>query len=130
LPPTVVEGAKITSSLIADGCQIGRDTVIENSVIGLRTMIGDNVTIRNAVIMGADYTEADDRLEPGQMPLGIGDGSVISGALLDKNCRIGKNVKITNAKRVEHFGEEEALQVRDGIPIVIKDGVIPDGFEF
>jgi glucose-1-phosphate adenylyltransferase len=130
LPPTVVEGAKITSSLIADGCQIGRDTVIENSVIGLRTMIGDNVTIRNAVIMGADYTEADDRLEPGQMPLGIGDGSVISGALLDKNCRIGKNVKITNAKRVEHFGEEEALQVRDGIPIVIKDGVIPDDFEF
>ncbi|RPH77912.1 MAG: glucose-1-phosphate adenylyltransferase, partial [Planctomycetaceae bacterium] len=55
LPPTVVEGATITGSLIADGCLIGHNTVIENSVIGLRTVIGNNVTIRDAVIMGADY---------------------------------------------------------------------------
>lgn len=130
LPPTVVEGATITGSLIADGCLIGHNTVIENSVIGLRTVIGNNVTIRDTVIMGADYSESKDDLTPGQMPLGIGDDSVIIGTLLDKNCRIGQRVRITNANKVEHFGEEEALQVREGIPIVIKDAMIPDGFEF
>jgi glucose-1-phosphate adenylyltransferase len=130
LPPTVVEGATITGSLIADGCLIGHNTVIENSVIGLRTVIGNNVTIRDTVIMGADYSESKDDLTPGQMPLGIGDDSVIIGTLLDKNCRIGQRVRITNANKVEHFGEEEALQVRECIPIVIKDAMIPDGFEF
>jgi glucose-1-phosphate adenylyltransferase len=130
LPPTVVEGATITGSLIADGCLIGHNTVIENSVIGLRTVIGNNVTIRDSVIMGADYSESKGDLTPGQIPLGIGDDSVIVGALLDKNCRIGERVRITNADKVEHFGEEEPLQVREGIPIVIKDAVIPDGFEF
>lgn len=130
LPPTVVEDAKITSSLVADGCQIGRGTVIENSVIGLRTVIGDNVTIRNSVIMGADYRESKEDLKPGQIPIGIGDGSVIEGTLLDKNCRIGKNVRITNAGKVENQGEDEPMQVRDGIPVVIKDAEIPDGFQF
>jgi glucose-1-phosphate adenylyltransferase len=130
LPPTVVEDAKITSSLVADGCQIGRGTVIEGSVIGLRTVIGDNVTIRNSVIMGADYRESKEDIKEGQIPVGIGDGSVIEGTLLDKNCRIGKNVRITNAGAVENQGEDDPMQVRDGIPIVIKDAVIPDGFEF
>ncbi len=130
LPPTVVEDAKITSSLIADGCQIGRGTVIEGSVIGLRTVIGDNVTIRNSVIMGADYRESKEDLKEGQIPVGIGDGSVIEGTLLDKNCRIGKNVRITNAGAVENQGEDEPMQVRDGIPVVIKDAEIPDGFQF
>ncbi len=51
LPPSVIEGAQIKDSLVADGCKIGRGTVIENSVIGLRTNIGDNVTIRNSIIM-------------------------------------------------------------------------------
>jgi len=130
LPPTVVEDAKISSSLIADGCQIGRGTVIEGSVIGLRTVIGDNVTIRNSVIMGADYRESKEDLKAGQIPVGIGDGSVIEGTLLDKNCRIGKNVRITNAGKVENQGEDEPMQVRDGIPVVIKDAEIPDGFQF
>lgn len=130
LPPTVVEDAKISSSLVADGCQIGRGTVIENSVIGLRTVIGDNVTIRNSVIMGADFRESKEDMQSVEIPIGIGDGSVIEGTLLDKNCRIGKNVRITNAGAVENQGEDEPMQVRDGIPIVIKDAIIPDGFEF
>ena len=130
LPPTLVNGATITQSLIADGCRIGRNSVIENSVIGLRTVIGENVTIKDTVIMGADFTESEGDHVAGGMPLGIGDGSVIIGGLLDKNCRIGKNVRITNASGVDYQGEDDALQVRDGIPIVIKDGVLPDGFEF
>lgn len=130
LPPSVIEDAQISGTMLADGCQIGRGVVIENSVIGLRTIIGDNVTIRNSVIMGADYHDLRDTPKPGQLPLGIGDGSVIEGTILDKNCRIGKNVRITNQNKVENLGEDESLQVRDGIPIVIKDAQIESGFVF
>lgn len=128
LPPTIMGNASISNSLIADGCKIGNNVTIENSVIGLRTVIGDNVTIKDCVVMGADYIESSSALSPGVLPIGIGNGTVISGTILDKNCRIGQNVKITNEAGVQDQGEDEALQIRDGIPIVIKNGQIEDGF--
>jgi glucose-1-phosphate adenylyltransferase len=134
LPPSMLGDAQIRGSLIADGCHIGRGTVIENSVIGLRTVIGENVTIRDSVVMGADFLqtpeEREQDLAEGTPPVGIGAGSTIRGAILDKNCRLGKNISITNAGNVESQGEEEPLQVRDSIPIVIKNATLPDGFEF
>ncbi len=129
LPPTIIGDASIHNSLIADGCRIGDNVTIEHSVIGLRTVIGDNVTIKNSVVMGADYIEMHGTHAEGRLPIGIGNGSVISGTILDKNCRIGEGVKITNAAKIENQGEDEALQVRDGIPIVIKNGQIEHGFE-
>jgi glucose-1-phosphate adenylyltransferase len=128
LPPTIMGDTKITGSLIADGCKIGDNVTIENSVIGLRTVIGDNVTIKDCVVMGADYIESTSSLAANVLPIGIGEGTIISGTILDKNCRIGKNVSITNLAGVQNQGEEEALQIRDGIPIVIKNGQIEDGF--
>ncbi len=134
LPPSVMEDAQVRGSLIADGCHIGRGTVIENSVIGLRTVIGENVTIRNSVVMGADYVQSAEEREQdiaeGSLPVGIGSGSTINGAILDKNCRIGRNVTIVNEQGLETHGEEEALQVRDSISIVIKNGLIEDNFKF
>ena len=131
LPPTVMgENVTIRGSLIADGCHIGDNVTIENSVIGLRTSIGDNVTIKDSVVMGADYTEHEEDLTPGRIPVGIGANSTIAGAILDKNCRIGSNVSITNAEKVDSLGEDEALQVRDGISIVIKNGSIHNGTQF
>tara|TARA_R110002049_G_scaffold185580_3_gene353805 strand:+ start:29789 stop:31072 length:1284 start_codon:yes stop_codon:yes gene_type:complete len=129
LPPTIMGNVSINGSLIADGCKIGDNVTIENSVIGLRTVIGDNVHIRDSVVMGADYIEDTDTLESDQIPVGIGPGSRITGAVLDKNCRVGKNVEITNANDVQTLGEDEPLQIRDGISIVIKNGVIQDGFK-
>ncbi len=129
LPPTLISGVNIEGSLIADGCKIGKGVTITNSVIGLRTVIGDNVTIKDSVVMGADFIETDVPSDPNTLPLGIGSGSLISGAILDKNCRIGTNVRITNANKIDHLGEEESLQIRDGISIVIKDSQIPNGFE-
>jgi glucose-1-phosphate adenylyltransferase len=128
LPPTIMGNANIHGSLIADGCLIGNNVTIENSVIGLRTVIGDNVTIKDSVVMGADYIENDPPAS-GVLPIGIGNESLVCGAILDKNCRIGKNVTITNAAGVDSQGESEALQVRDGISIVIKNGQIEDGFK-
>jgi glucose-1-phosphate adenylyltransferase len=130
LPPTRIGDATVRHSLIADGCQIGRGCTIENSVIGLRCVIGEGVTIRNTILMGADFYEDEDRLAQvaGQPTLGIGAGSHIEGAILDKNCRIGRNVRIINEQRLETKGEDEPCIIRDGIPVVVKDGVLPDGY--
>ncbi|TWT67228.1 glucose-1-phosphate adenylyltransferase [Allorhodopirellula solitaria] len=129
LPPTIMGKSNISGSLIADGCRIGENVTIENSVIGLRTVIGDNVTIKDSVVMGADFIEMKDKAREGKLPLGIGSGSYISGAILDKNCRIGTNVRIRNAAGVDHQGEEEPLQIREGISIVIKEGQIESGHQ-
>lgn len=134
LPPSIMGDAQIRGSLIADGCHIGRGAVIENSIIGLRTIIGENVTIKDSIVMGADYlqthAERDQDLASGIPPVGIGSGSTVSGAILDKNCRIGRDASVANSSGIENFGEEEPLQVRDSIPIVIKDAVLPDGYRF
>ncbi|MEM6365712.1 MAG: sugar phosphate nucleotidyltransferase, partial [Planctomycetota bacterium] len=131
LPPTVVgDDVCISGSLIADGCRIGSNVKITNSVIGLRTVIGDNVTIKDSVVMGADFIEDRDIPGSDHMPVGIGDHSTITGAILDKNCRIGSHVSICNEGNVQSQGEDEALQVRDGISIVIKNGVVENGYRF
>ncbi len=129
LPPTIMGDVRITGSLIADGCRIGDNVTIENSVIGLRSVIGDHVTIKDSIVMGADYLESRSALDSSVTPIGIGDHSEISGTILDKNCRIGSHVKIINHAGIENQGEDEALQIRDGIPIVIKNGQIDNGFE-
>ncbi len=73
LPPTLMEGATVRSSFIADGCSIGKGAVIENSVVGVRCIIGENVTIRDTVIMGADEYDGETNRTSGP-PLGIGNG--------------------------------------------------------
>jgi glucose-1-phosphate adenylyltransferase len=132
LPPSLMEGATISNSLIADGCRIGKGAVIENSVIGLRCIVGEGVTIRNSIIMGADYLEtANDlaELEKSQgVPVGIGTGSLIDGAILDKNVRIGRNVRVVNPTKVDETDEFSPCYVRDGIPIVSKDATLADGW--
>jgi len=131
LPPTLFEDAVVKRSLVADGCRIGKGSIIENSVIGLRSIIGEGVTIKNTVIMGADYFDDDFRSQAsarGGPPLGIGAGSHIEGAILDKNCRIGKRVRIINEQQIETKGEDESCIIREGIPNVVKEGVLPDGW--
>ncbi len=132
LAPSRIAGATIRGSLLADGCDIGEGTVIENSVVGLRCQIGRNVTIRNSVIMGADYYESPDERSAlraaGRPPLGIGDNTVIEGAIIDKNCRIGGNVRVANERGVDVSEETPEAMVRDGIVVVPKDAAIADGW--
>jgi glucose-1-phosphate adenylyltransferase len=127
LPPTLMDGATVKNSLISDGCRIGKGAVIENCVVGLRCIIGENVTIRDTVIMGADEYDGPHTASH-SVPLGIGSGSYIQGAILDKNCRIGRNVRIVNQRRLENLGDEEACVIRDGVPVVVKDGTLADGY--
>jgi glucose-1-phosphate adenylyltransferase len=131
LPPSLFEGAQIKGSLIADGCRIGHGAVIENSIIGLRCIIGQDVTIRNSIIMGDDYYEQPDEARPcspNHPALGIGSGSVIEGAIVDKNCRIGRHVRVVNDQGVENGPDAPDCVVRDGIPVVVKDAELKDGW--
>jgi glucose-1-phosphate adenylyltransferase len=132
LPPTQIEEATVRASLLADGCTIGQGAVIENSVIGLRCRIGREVVIRNSVLMGADFYEtpaalATDR-DQGRPPLGIGDGTLVEGAIIDKNCHIGRRVQITNRLGIETSEESAVAMVCDGIVVVPKEAVLPDGW--
>ncbi len=133
LPPSRISGATVKNSFIANGCNIGSGTVIENSVIGLRTIIGDNVTIKNSIVMGCDYyNEELSALESEQksVPMGIGDKSYIDGAIIDKDCRIGCGVRIVNEQnRDETELGHPVCTIRDSIPIIIKNSVLPDGWD-
>ncbi|MBN2473713.1 MAG: glucose-1-phosphate adenylyltransferase [Pirellulales bacterium] len=132
LPPSRIEGATIRDSLIADGCTIEEGAVIENSVIGLRCLIGRDVHVRNSVLMGNDFYEAPEDIAAdkscGFPPLGVGPGAHIERAIIDKNCRIGHNVRIVNDRDVESTVETEQGMIRDGIVVVPKGATLPDGW--
>ncbi len=126
LPGSEINGAAFENVLMADGCIIHNAT-IRNCVVGLRSMVGNNVSLTNSVMMGADYYETDDEKEKNiaRPNIGIGDGCVIDGAIIDKNARIGNGVIIRNIP--DRPDEEHPNWVaRDGLIIVPKNGVIPD----
>jgi glucose-1-phosphate adenylyltransferase len=128
LPPAKLGDCQVKGSLIADGCEIGDGCLIENSVIGLRAVVGRGTTIRNSIIMGADYF--DHELGPGDASTGIGENSLIETAIVDKNCRIGKGVKITGSRQMpdsEHF--DGPCVIRDGIAVISKEAVLPDHWQ-
>lgn len=132
LPPSRIDGATIRGSLVADGCVIEEGAVIENSVIGLRCRIGPDVVIRDSIVMGNDYYQtpedyAHDQTN-GQPPLGIGPGTRIETAIIDKNCRIGRGVRVVNRRRTDSSEETPPAMIRDGIVVVTKGAVLPDGW--
>jgi glucose-1-phosphate adenylyltransferase len=131
LPCSRVSGAVIKNSLISDGCVIAPGSVIENSVIGVRAQIGENVTVRNSYIMGADSYEQDNQLaanaRAGRPNIGLGAKSLIENAIIDKNARIGRNVRITNEAGIVDSEDAAAYVVRDRIVVVPKFTVLEDG---
>ena len=129
LPPSRIDRATIRQSLVAEGCIIEEGAVIENSIIGLRCMIGRNVTIRNSILMGNDFYDMPGEIAAaktnGGIPLGVGEGSHIEGAIIDKNCRIGCKVQVVNSGGVDSTEENEFGMIRDGIVVVPKGATLP-----
>ncbi len=132
LPPTRADSVTISESLVADGCVIGPGTRIESCVIGLRCNIGRDVTIRNSVLMGADYYETPAQLaanrDAGCPPIGFGDGTVIEGAIVDKNCHIGAGVQVVGDPQQRDRIAGENWEMLDGIMVVPKHAVLRDGW--
>jgi glucose-1-phosphate adenylyltransferase len=129
LPASKVERCSLRSALVSEGC-IVLGAEIERAVVGIRSRIGDGASIRDSLLLGADYYETLEDIEKslarGLPPLGIGADSVIERAIIDKNARIGKGVRIVN-EAGEQDKDGEGYYIRDGIVIVPKDGVVPDG---
>jgi len=126
LPGTLVDGATLENVMIADGCNVGK-AEIQNAVIGLRSQIKNGAVIRDTVLMGADYYDNPEDLKKGSgVPLGIGKNSVIEGALIDKNARIGDNVIIKPFPLGTELDEDDWV-VRDGVVVIPKRAVIPAG---
>jgi glucose-1-phosphate adenylyltransferase len=125
LPGSKVNGATLRQAIISDGCIIS-DAHIERSVIGIRSIIRNGATIRNSIIMGADYFEHDPESNPNLPLLGIGRNCVIDRAIIDKNARIADGVVITpEGKPANH--DSDNYFIRDGVVVVTKNAVIPAG---
>lgn len=130
LPAAKLQNVQVKSSLICDGSLIDQATV-ENSLIGLRSIIGKGCEIRSTYVMGADTYETDEdraeNLRRGRPHIGIGDETTIHNAIIDTNARIGHGVRIVNEEGLQEFREGPVL-IRDGIAVVVRGGVVPDGF--
>ena len=129
LPPTRLDGVTVKHSLIADGCVVGSGSTIENSVIGLRCRIGDNVTIRDSVLMGADYYGPHEVITGELASLGVHDGAVIAGAIIDKNCHIGRNVQVQPRDGLGEDADFGDVVIRDGVIVVKKGAELKDGWK-
>ena len=125
LPGSKINGATLRQAIISDGCIIS-DAHLERSVIGIRSIIQSGATIRNSIVMGADYFELD-RPAAGGPPIGIGRSCVIDRAIIDKNARIADGVVVTPEGKPPNLDAENYF-IRDGIVVVPKNAVIPAGF--
>ena len=132
LPASKFDGATLIHSLVSDGCRIGAGSVIDRCLVGVRSRIGSDCRLSETVVIGSDgFESAEELAENARLnrpAWGVGDGSAISCAILDKGCRIGRKVRLLNEKKVQEADDPNGQwHIRDGIICVPRGGVIPDG---
>ncbi len=131
LPPSKLVDSQITDSIIGEG-SILKSCSIHHSVLGVRSRVEDDVVLQDSLLMGSDFFESSSERallkERGGIPLGVGKGTTVKRAILDKNARIGSNVTIVNKDHVEEADRpEHGFYIRNGIVVVVKNASIPDG---
>jgi glucose-1-phosphate adenylyltransferase len=129
LPPSKMSNTILEKTIIAEGCIIHAKK-ISHAVLGIRSRIGKDTVVTNSYIMGTDRYQTLEEIEAetavGNALIGIGDRCMINNAIIDKNCRIGNDVSINGGSHLED-GDFGAYAVKDGIVVVKKDVVIPNG---
>lgn len=130
LPPAKISGTTLEKTIVADGCIINASR-IEHSVIGVRSRIGYGSTVVSCYIMGSDFYETiddiNDNLSKGYPPIGIGKRCYLRNCIIDKNCRIGDDVRLNGGSHLENK-DTELFTIKDGVIVTKKGAVIPDGF--
>jgi len=131
LPPTKLVDAQITDSIIGEG-SILKSCSIHHCVLGVRSRVESDVVLQDSLVMGSDFFESsEERIalrNGGGIPLGVGQGTTVKRAILDKNTRVGNDVAIVNKDRVEEADRpEEGFYIRNGIIVVVKNASISDG---
>jgi glucose-1-phosphate adenylyltransferase len=130
LPPSKFVDSQITDSIISEGSII-KACSIHHSVLGVRSRVENNVVLQDSLLMGADFFESQNERETlrarGGIPVGVGEGTTVKRAILDKNARLGKNVTIVNKDHVEEADRpDQGFYIRNGIIVVVKNASIPD----
>jgi glucose-1-phosphate adenylyltransferase len=129
LPGSKINGAQIDHAMIADGCIINPGT-IKQSIVGIRSLVGGGTQLSRVVMMGCDFYESAKSIEEheraGLPRLGIGTNCKIENTIIDKNARIGNDCVITPAGKQENL-DHGLYYIRDGIVIIPKGGIIPNG---
>jgi glucose-1-phosphate adenylyltransferase len=125
LPPTKTVRCRMERAVIADGCII-IDAEITRSLVGVRSRIHAGAVIRDSLLMGADFYETPERARADAPPMGIGEGTLIERAIVDKNARIGRDVRITPGGQSGPV-DGDNFYVRDGIVVIPKNAIVPDG---
>ena len=131
LPPSKLQDAQVTASIIGEGSML-KACSIHHCVLGVRSRVEEEVVLQDTLLLGADYFEsAEQRLalrQQGGIPVGVGKGTTVKRAILDKNVRIGNNVTIVNKDHLEEADRpEHSFYIRNGIVVVEKNGSIADG---
>ena len=131
LPPSKMHNCEVRDSIISEGCIINRAQIVR-SVVGLRSRVEQNVTIEDTYMMGSDYYQTIEEISAdaaqGVPRIGVGEGSVIRRAIIDKNARIGAGVRLVNEAGVEESDAPDGSYfIRDRIIIVPKNATIADG---
>ncbi|MDB2385499.1 glucose-1-phosphate adenylyltransferase [Polaribacter sp.] len=127
LPTSKISGTVLNKAVIADGCIISA-AKIERCVIGIRSRIGDESTVLNTYMMGSDFYESLEEIEDNNIQniVGIGDRCYINNCIIDKNCRIGDDVRINGGNHLQDT-ETDTYLIKEGIVVIKKGAVIPDG---
>jgi glucose-1-phosphate adenylyltransferase len=129
LPASKINGAQIDHAVISDGCILNH-AVISHSIVGLRSIVGAATSLNRTILLGSDYYESYESIieheKAGKPRIGVGANCRIENAIIDKNARIGDNVKISPAGKAENL-DHPNYYIRDGIVIIPKNGVIPHG---
>ncbi len=129
LPASKLMGTNLDHAVISEGCIISASRIAK-SVIGIRSRIGGGTTIENSIVMGNDYFPTSDELDnstPENPIMGIGDRCYISNTIVDKNCKIGHDVRIVGGSHLDD-GKYEKHYVVDGIVIIPNGETIPNGY--
>ena len=86
--------------------------------------------LHRTIVLGSDFYESAGSIQEhearGEPRMGIGANTRIENTIVDKNARIGNNVVISPAGKAENV-DHPLYYIRDGIVIIPKNGVIPDG---
>jgi glucose-1-phosphate adenylyltransferase len=130
LPASRVSASRMEQCLVSDGCVVEAGADLYRCVLGVRSKIGRDVVLRNTVINGADYFETQADLavnrDRGRPDFTVGNGTIIERAIVDKDCRIGRNVRIVNRRGLTD-DEGDHYVIRDGVVVIPKAAVVPDG---
>ncbi len=130
LPPAKVSGTTLEKTVIAEGSIINASRM-DTCVVGIRSRVGHGSTVKNTYIMGSDYYETLTDIEKDKVQgiplLGIGNRCYINNAIVDKNCRIGDDVRINGGAHLENT-DQPLYTIKDGIVVIKKGAIIPNGF--